>query len=206
MSHLILQSPEQELIEGIAFITSKYPDYSQDEFIDRASQAPYSLEMIRKALKDIHLENDFLKIPLIDCFIGNSDRHHSNWAVLKNKTTNDFQISPLYDNGSSLCCYINEADAPKYLKDKTRYDALAFGKSRSMIRINSIKRPRHVEMFAYIKNHYFEYIAETIERLRLFTPNHINDMVSDYPDSLIHPDIKRLLIKVLIDRRSIMVS
>ena len=61
MSYMILKEDE-ELIEGIQCITTTYKSYDEDKFIDY----------------ETGLFNEFLKIPIFDALIGNSDRHHSN--------------------------------------------------------------------------------------------------------------------------------
>lgn len=61
MSYMILKEDE-ELIEGIQYITTTYKSYDEDKFIDY----------------ETGLFNEFLKIPIFDALIGNSDRHHSN--------------------------------------------------------------------------------------------------------------------------------
>ena len=41
--------------------------------------------MIFQSIKETGLQNDFLTIPIFDALIRNSDRHHSNWGIVKNK-------------------------------------------------------------------------------------------------------------------------
>ena len=106
MSYMILKEDE-DLIEGIHYITNIYKTYDQDKFIDYNSNEPYSIKMIMNSLVKTNLESDFLVIPIFDALIGNSDRHHSNWGIVKNKITGSIRISPLYDNGSLLCCLID---------------------------------------------------------------------------------------------------
>ena len=53
--------------------------------------------MILESIKETGLGKDFLVIPIFDALIGNSDRHHSNWGIVKNKINGNIRISPLYD-------------------------------------------------------------------------------------------------------------
>ena len=88
--------------------------------------------------------------------IGNTDRHQNNWAVLNRYMCEDknniYEACPLYDNGSSLCCYVNGEMIESYLgRDKKRFQALVDSKSQSMIRIDGYvkKLPTHREVVTY---------------------------------------------------------
>lgn len=68
------------------------------------------------------------------------------------------RISPLYDNGSSLCAYVRESRVKDYLgKDKLLWKSLVDTKSKSLIRItcNDTKQPTHLEMIEFLKNNYY---------------------------------------------------
>lgn len=201
MSYMILND-EEELIEGIQYITNIYKEYNQDKFIDYKTQEPYSINMILKSIKDTGLGNNFLVIPIFDALIGNSDRHHSNWGIVKNKVNGDIRISPLYDNGSSLCCLIDSKDVSNFLRDKMRFESLIFGKSKSMIRWKNKNRIRHFELIEHIKNEYHE---ETISMVDKIEENLNNDKIKNiiyhYDDSIINPSIKELLYAFLVERR-----
>ena len=71
MSYMIL-SEDEELIEGIHYITNIYKTYDQDKFIDYNSNEPYSIKMIMNSLVKTNLESNFLIIPIFDALIGNS--------------------------------------------------------------------------------------------------------------------------------------
>ena len=109
------------LLEGIVFIENKYPYYDKDKLEDVYTKTKYSVQMIKNSLRGILDMSEFYKIIIFDILIGNSDRHHSNWAILTRgsvyKTTENmfdiiinYSLCPLYDNGSSLCAYEDNGD------------------------------------------------------------------------------------------------
>lgn len=122
---------------------------------------PYSFQMIVESMKGILGISTISKIVLFDALIGNSDRHHSNWGITETKAflslekglfpVNAMTISPLYDNGSSLCSYINENDIETILKDKMKYEAIINTKSKSAIGWNNIRPIRHFELVKNLK-------------------------------------------------------
>lgn len=74
-----------DLIEGIWFISVLYPDYDQNSLYSAENDEYYSLKMIVGLLDVFALDKEFMKIPILDFLIGNSDRHQSNWALLAKK-------------------------------------------------------------------------------------------------------------------------
>lgn len=202
MSYMILNEDE-ELIEGIQYITNIYKEYNQDKFIDYRTGEPYSIKMILQSIKKTGLGNDFLTIPIFDALIGNSDRHHSNWGIVKNKLNGNIRMSPLYDNGSSLCCLIDDEYASSFLRDKRRFESLIFGKSKSMIRWENQNRIRHFELIQHIKDEYYEETLYIVDKVKdNLDETKIREIIYSYDDSIIKPNIKELLCAFLIERRA----
>lgn len=46
--------------------------------------------------------NRFWEMFIIDCLIGNTDRHNGNWGFLKDNDTQEVTFAPIYDCGSCL--------------------------------------------------------------------------------------------------------
>ena len=201
------------LREGVEFILGKYPYYDKDTLVDRYSSMPYSFQMIVESMKPILGISTISKILLFDALIGNSDRHHSNWGITETKgylsvkkgvfPVNAMTLSPLYDNGSSLCSYINESDIETILKDKIRYESIINTKSKSAIGWNNIRPIRHFEL---IKNLRIEYYDETVNFVinikKNITEQSIDTILSNFDDDIISSQMKKLLKKFIIDRRN----
>lgn len=196
ISYLIHDRSREILIEGIQYIMRSYYNYDNDKLYDSSLREYYSLEMILKSLKGTGLEREFLKICVFDCLIGNTDRHHSNWGIIQDIKSKSIRLSPLYDNGSSLCCRIREEDISEVLRDKNRFNALVDTKSRSIIRIDKSKKkpPRHLEVLAKLKEYYFK---ETIVWI-----NSIKDNIND--DNLM--SILSRYNSIISDDRSILIK
>lgn len=195
MGYLIPNDNEQ-LIEGLQYIIRKYPNYDDDNFYDSSAKSYYSIEMIVNALEDDKLISKFMEIPVFDCLIGNCDRHHSNWGVIKNLKTSKVKISPLYDNGSSLCCYVNEKDIESFFKDKTRFKAQVYTKSKSRIRwsTSDVKEPRQFDLLSKISQNYYEYTYNIVKKIKTnLKEEHILEILNKYPEHIISNARKKLL-------------
>lgn len=100
MSYNIIQRDSQILLEGIHFITSLYPEYDPEKFMDRVSGNKYSIEMVLQSIRKFVPVEDFLDMVIFDYLIGNTDRHQNNWAIVEEN--GKMTWSPLYDNSSSF--------------------------------------------------------------------------------------------------------
>ncbi len=197
------------LLEGINFINKSYPNYDIDTLYDPVEQVYYSFPMISPIIESLSFEKEFVEMVAFDALIGNSDRHHSNWALLVAfQSLNKLRVSfsPLYDNGSSLCCYIKEKDIDSFLgKDTRRLQSLVQTKSKSRIRIDAFnkKEPQHLDVLAYMlrndiyKTHFIAFAKKILERLDLSTINHL---LHNYPNNLLSDNRKKLIEQFLLQK------
>lgn len=189
------------LIEGINFITRLYPEYDGEKFQDLISGKVYSVEMVREVTNGVFDFTEFLNMLLFDYLIGNSDRHQSNWAVIKSKTGTRF--SPLYDNGSSLCSFISDEQAVTYLgKDQTRWKSLVDTKSKSLIRrtMNDSKRPTHLQMVIYLHEYYKKETFDLVQRIGDLTSEIIERIVEERSENRLCPEKMQVICKFLISK------
>lgn len=189
-------------MEGISFISHLYPDYDIDKLYDETNHFYYSFPMIYPIIHALDFRQEFFEMLLFDALIGNSDRHHSNWAILVSEDCK-YKFCPLYDNGSSLCCYINESNIDDYLyKDELRFSSLVTTKSKSRIRIDQFikKEPSHKEVLTYLKlqREYNQYCIPMVNKIcRIITQQNINKIINEYPDDVLSSKKKRLICKFL---------
>ena len=175
-----------QFVEGVSLIENAFPDYDKDHFSFDNGDI-YSIEKIMPCLYTNAMRESFLMMNVFDFFIGNSDRHHSNWAILHKGGCID-TFSPIYDNGSSLCSYISESKVDLCLTNPASMMSLCDTKSKSAIGLGSIKRPKHSEMIEYIIK---EYYAKDFPLLKSFIDNilcvskiEIDKMLNEYNNLL----------------------
>lgn len=166
MSYNIVDNKEETLTEGVYCISLQYNHFDTETLMDSETKDRYSLEMIKKALEPLGLFCDFLPVCIFDFLIGNTDRHQSNWAIIRKDRA--VRLSPLYDNSSSLCAYVTGSKVDQYLgNDLMLWRSLIDTKSKSIIRIHcqDIKQPTHLEMMKYIHQNYLEQTVDIVKKI-----------------------------------------
>lgn len=204
MSHLV-SKPNEALIEGIAFISGRYPNFDANEMIDPSSGKYYCLEHIFQSTDKIIPKAAWLEMMVFDFLIGNADRHQSNWAILAHvvdSATRSIQVRkcPLYDNGSSLCCYVNDSQLDKMFgKDPGPFNALVNTKSRSIIRIDGSSKtpPQHREVVKYLLLEYPETYDICKRFLEKLNYEIIDNLLNIYQPEILSPKKNELIRRFL---------
>ena len=206
------------LLEGIVFIENQYPYYDKDKLEDTYSNSKYSIQMIQNSLNGILEMDKFYKIVIFDILIGNSDRHHSNWAILAKgtvyKTPEDmldiffnYNMCPLYDNGSSLCAYEDNNNLEIFFKDKMKFEALLNTKSKSAIGWENERPIRHFELLKKIKDNAYELTVQYIEKIKTnINEENIDKILNEFDNNIISIDMKKLLKMYLLELRKRMLE
>lgn len=207
MSYFVCRENEV-LKEGIWFLSAKFPKYNAEKMQDEDDGKFYCLDHLFGAASRLLSNRVHIEMMLFDFLIGNSDRHQSNWALLIGaKLEEGLSISirqcPLYDNGSSLCCYVNSKELPELMGNNTqRFDAFADSKSKSRIRIDGTKKslPSHREVIKYLFNNYS--VSKEIAKsfLTHLTIEKIDELLIAYPNDIL-PDTKKALIRKYLIRK-----
>lgn len=218
MSYNILKDSESNLLEGLAFIQTHYPYYIKDKLEDPYSNIKYSIQMIQKSLNGIINIEEIYKMIIFDILIGNSDRHHSNFAIISKGTVYrtpenmldiyfDYKMSPLYDNGSSLCAYEDNNDIEIFFKDKMKFEALVNTKSKSAIGWENERPIRHFELLKKLKDNAYDLTISCIEKIKEnINEQSINTLLNEFDINIISEDMKRLLKMYILERRKRMLE
>ncbi len=172
--------------EGIYSISRKFQTYDSNRLVVPENGYYYCLEMIKDAMDDVLPSNWYVPMLVFDYLIGNSDRHQSNWAVIK-EDNGTMRLCPLYDNGSSLCSFINEESIVSIEKDKVRFEALMVSKSRSCIRIDGYnkKNPTHEDVIRWLVQKNKEAFEFAKKVTNTINDDVISELLSEYPSEIL---------------------
>lgn len=104
------------------------------------------------------IKEKFWDMFIIDCLIGNTDRHNGNWGILLNRKENEVKFSPIYDCGSCLNPMLEDIEIEKL--SKTELKNLAIN-CYSCIKENGKK----INYITYIKSRKNEECNKAINRI-----------------------------------------
>ena len=102
-----VQSPGEVLVHGNEVIAGRVMGYDRQK---KRHTSDHTFERIRQAILEVckgRCEEDlsqFAGFLVLDALIGNTDRHHENWALLRRESRQgaDYRLAPSFDHASSL--------------------------------------------------------------------------------------------------------
>lgn len=109
----------------------------------------------------IKLEEFFWDMFIVDAFIGNFDRHNGNWGFLYNQESDEVEIAPIFDCGSTLYPQIDEEMIKKVLNSKAEMSTRIYDYPTSSIVINKIK----INYYKFINSLEFDGCNEALKRI-----------------------------------------
>lgn len=203
ISYMAIDDSKEILVEGIQYISNKYVSYNVDRLYDEDTGKRYSLQMIRECIEETGLVSDFMIIPVFDCLIGNSDRHHSNWGIVVSQYGNPLRISPLYDNSSSLCCREPEESIKDILRDSNRFNAIVDSKSKSSIRWMDQTKTRHFDMLRELNINFHNETHSIVENIyKYMSECSVQQIIESVPECVMSNIRKELVFKFIMTRKN----
>jgi len=190
--NFITKQEQEELFEGGDLFFTVAEDF------DRYHLKYYDFFNIVKVLSEYQLDNDFIKIPVFDAFIGNQDRHCDNWGIIDGK--NGYRLSPIYDNGSSLGFQLTEARIKKMFLDRNMFKAYS-NRSFTLIGLPEKKKPRYLELLSVIRDNYPFEVKEAIGQIGSVNRQLIEEILESIPEEIMSVTYKDWVIRLLIYRK-----
>lgn len=97
------------------------------------------------------LTERFWDMFIVDALIGNWDRHNGNWGFLYNAHTDQMELAPVYDCGSSLYPQADEKIMETVLTDENELNFRIFEIPTSAIMVNG-KKIKYFDFISSLQN------------------------------------------------------
>ncbi|GHU53405.1 hypothetical protein AGMMS49975_11380 [Clostridia bacterium] len=164
----------------------------------------YNTKMIKDVMNSIKpkIFDSFVQAMLFDFLISNSDRHHSNWGVLRNLRFGEKEFCPLYDSGSGLFSTVPKSTVVKMLASKNIRDYITGAKS--MVRYgNSDTTNFKTLLDGLAKDCYGIAKLFALEINKHWTDDFLHDIVYGV-GNLVTDERKILMLKLLINSKAVL--
>ena len=181
-----------DFYEGGDLFQAAFPDFN------RYSLEYYELNNIMEILSMYKIEEDFVSIPIFDALIANNDRHCDNWGVLNG--VDGIRLAPIYDNGSSLGFNETSINKEKMLSDNRMLQGFC-NRGRPSIGIYGKKKPKHIELLAFLRKNFPETTLMNFRRLEKLNVGILTNIVNNIPNKAIDDLNKKWVVHLILYRR-----
>lgn len=149
---------DYEIIMDYNMLKNEYNEIVEKKVEDLSSSSnlnlSHNLEEVLIVMNENHyfksmpmLKERFWDMFVIDAFISNNDRNEGNWGLVLNKVTNEFRLSPVFDNGASFYNKSSDDKLISIYNDDFKFKQSVYESSVSIYKLNgkSINPLKYIE-------------------------------------------------------------
>lgn len=200
----INEKKKPELIHGNEILAGRVHGYEKDK---KYGQSDHTLDNINKAIEKSGTDLESKKALkhfggylVLDALIGNTDRHHENWAFLrwtdKDKETHHV-IAPTFDHASSLGRELLDEKRMLLMKEERVENYIKKGKGAIFLDLNE-KHGLNLHKLVTIANQKFpESVQPWIKKLDNIDPAAFEKILNKIPGSFITEPARKFALKIL---------
>lgn len=208
------------MVMGNEFLHKKFPDvYPMPEETTNERLSKHTVVRIKSSLADVNIRSEwnfpkqfsafdvFCGYLLLDTLISNQDRHHENWAVLYQESSQKYFLCESYDHAASLGRELTEEKRQKLLTSKDKGQKLeAFvRRARSEVFENDTdKRPLlTIDALSLALSYQPPETKDFwMEKLSSITENEIQEILNTINPYIMNDRVKDFTLKMIIENRN----
>lgn len=197
-----------DLIHGNRVLETTIPTYNRQAM---RRQPYYTLENILLALKRTFIGDDavektkrqFAEYVVMDAVIGNTDRHHENWGILRTWTDEGWRgrLAPTFDHASSLGRELLDEKRTMRLREKSigHYaERGARGKGRGVYwSILNKYPPSPLELVRLAARGEPDLFRPAVSRLEKLDVDSLRELVNRVPDGWMTPAAREFAVALM---------
>lgn len=188
----INRTVKTEMIHGNEIMAGRFSHYKKEK---KYGQKDHTFDNIVVAINNTGTKKEaelalsqFFGYLLLDALIGNTDRHHENWAYLRwpdKQMRTHYVIGPSFDHASSLGRELLDTKREKILAEERVEFYSNNGKGAIYENQNSKYGLNPIELLQYAHEKYPDLLSIWIERLKSVSPEKYAEVLSKIPDEFI---------------------
>ncbi len=133
---------------------------------------------------------------MLDCWIGNQDRHHENWGFVFSPDAK-IHLAPTFDHASGLGCRVSDYERAKRLKTKDSSFSVEYFVSKAKTPFYKTKDSTKPMTSIDVFKETYKYSAYWLERLEKIDINDVVKIFSKVPKRLISEEAIDFALKML---------
>lgn len=150
----------------------------------------------------------FVGYLLLDALIGNTDRHHENWAIIQSRSDSEStpqrMLAPTFDHGSSLSRELRDEERARRLEGWAHAGVIYANRARSgLYETQADKKPVHPLKAFRLAAEQKRAAAEVfLERLKSVQVDAIEELLERIPEERMSKESKRFVSLLLRHNRT----
>ena len=184
------------VLQDFASLKNQMIDSERNGYGTELSDILYTFEE-QTAMDEKIISDRFWDMFIVDAFIGNWDRHNGNWGFLYNTETDEMDLAPVFDCGSSLYPQADAEIMEAVLSDEDELNYRVFSIPTSAINLKG----RKINYFDFISSLENEDCNRALKRIvPRIDMKTISDIIESNP--LLSDLQKRFYLTMLTERKT----
>lgn len=176
------------LIHGNEILAGLVLGYDRNK---RFRQSDHTFDNITSAIRKLFTSNELHQLVLIalagylvlDALIGNTDRHHENWAILLRAPDSVLEVAPTFDHASSLGRELQDPRRHTLLQNARVEDYVRRGRGAIYLRAADSHGENPLRLVEYAARQFPEYFLPAIRRLQMISKIDLTQVMDRVPES-----------------------
>lgn len=184
------------VLQDFASLKNQMIDSERNGYGTELSDILYTFEE-QTAMDEKIISDRFWDMFIVDAFIGNWDRHNGNWGFLYNTETDEMDLAPVFDCGSSLYPQADAEIMEAVLSDEDELNYRVFSIPTSAINLKG-KKINYFDFISSLENEDCNRaLKRIVPRIDMKT---ISDIIESNP--LLSDLQKRFYLTMLTERKT----
>ncbi len=194
-----------DLVHGDELLAGHVTGYERDRVFRHSGHSIHNiLDAVTKAFPDTDLRHDQLcrlaGYVVLDALIGNTDRHHQNWGMLRRQTesgTIEQEIAPSFDHASSLGRNESDERLERRLRDNQVLRYLRKGRGGIYWTSSDAKGANPLDLTEKAARKWPKFFEPWLQRIHQLDESRFFGIVNKVPDDWMSPTQKKFCLALL---------
>jgi len=194
----------QELIHGNQMLAIAVHGYDRRR---RFHQSSHTLANIWQVMARIFVESEdaeqaklcLAEYVILDALIGNTDRHHENWGILRERKDDHWEgfVAPSFDHASSLGRELQDTRRARILAEDRIGDYVEKGRGAIYWLEDDRRGPSPLELVRRATHNYSDLFRPALTKLEKLDERSVDNLVNRVPSDWMPPSARKFAIALM---------